>query len=509
MNDCEVLVVGGGLTGLSCAMFLAWHGVDCVLVERHPDLLRHPRQRSQVPRTLELFRQVGLEERIQAARVDFAGPSEYVAVRAATLAGEHTRLDQQDDALRSAAFSPCTGTPIDQDVVEDLLRTRARELGARIHFGTELRDFDGTHAYLRGSDGDHQVRARYLVAADGADSPLRERLGIRSEGPGDFYDLLSLTIDADLRPALAGRTVHMAYLEHPGPRTFLMALDRDGRHWVFGTADDPASPTPDEDRCVELVQAAAGIPAPVHIRPQIPGTTVTRFRVGASVAATFRSGPVFLIGDAAHLMPPTGGFGGATGVQDAHNLAWKLAAVLRGDAGEALLDTYDEERRPVAHLTMRQALARSKFRFGSEPPDEILDRATVMLGYGYRSAAVPGGSPAPVDAADLNGRPGTRAPHVPLPDGTSTIDLYGSGFVLLTGPHGKAWAKAARDLPMIIKSLEPDAARRHGIALDGALLVRPDGIVAWRGPAPVPDPADRLVFALDAALAKSTRAGGC
>jgi hypothetical protein len=208
----------------------------------------------------------------------------------------------------------------------------------------------------------------------------------------------------------------------------------------------------------------------VRLRPQIPGTTRTalKFEFGAEVAETFRVGRVFLAGDAAHLMPPTGGFGGAAGVQDAHNLAWKLAAVLRGQGGDRLLDTYDRERRPVADFTLRQALARASSRFGNGKVDEIVDRWTVLLGYRY-------GGP-PVDVRELRAQPGTRAPHVVMADGRSTLDLYGSGFVLLVGPNGDGWRTT--DLPVDVVRI--DATAEHGIGDDGAVLVRPDGFVAWR-----------------------------
>ncbi|MGW4965507.1 FAD-dependent oxidoreductase [Nonomuraea sp. NPDC004186] len=519
-HDTEVLVVGGGLTGLSCALFLARHGVRCTLVERHPDLLSHPRQRSLVPRLMEIYRQVGLESRIRENRVDFASSAEYVAIRAETLAGaRHLPVDQQDDAARTAAFSPCSGTPIDQNRVEDLLRTRAREFGARIRFGTEVRGLtqheDGVEAHLRDLDGTgHRLLARYVVAADGGRSSVRDGLGIPMEGPVDFFRLLTLMVEADLRPALAGRTVHMAFLERPRPRTYLMALDRTGQRWVFGTTDDPDGAEPDEDECVELVRAAAGLPeARVRLRPQIPGTarTVLRFEVGAAVAAAYRKGRVFLIGDAAHLMPPTGGFGGVVGVEDAHNLAWKLAAVVHGHAGERLLDTYEDERRPVAEFALRQALARYRSRLERLPAtDEVpVDRSTVMMGHRYRSTAVIGGASgvtAPVEVSGLCGEPGTRAPHLPLAGSgeRSTIDLYGDRFVLLTGHDGQDWVTAAGKLPMPVtaRRLETDgaAAARHGLGPRGALLVRPDGFVAWRSPGPAADPAAQLLAALTAIL---------
>ncbi|GAA3599666.1 FAD-dependent oxidoreductase [Nonomuraea rosea] len=525
------------MTGLSCAMFLAHHGVRCTLVERHPDLLSHPRQRSLVPRLMEIYRQVGLESQIQENRVDFAGSAEYVAIRAETLASaRYLPVDQQDDAVRGPAFSPCTGTPIDQNRVEALLRTRAGELGACIRFGTELlevtqHDDGAVHARLRDlDDTEHRLRARYLVAADGARSSIRRGLGIAMEGPVDFFRLLTLMVDADLRPALAGRTVHMAFLEQPRPRTFLMALDRTGQRWVFGTTDDPEGAEPDENECVDLVRTAVGLPtAPVRLRPQIPGTakTVLRFEVGAAVAAAYRQGRVFLIGDAAHLMPPTGGFGGVVGVEDAHNLAWKLAAVVHGHAGERLLDTYQDERRPVAQFALRQAVARYRARFATgtgedglaqlpTTDEQLVGRSTVMMGHRYRSTATIGGgtdSTAPAEVAGLRGEPGTRAPHLALAGERSMIDLYGGGFVLLAGPDGQDWVTAAGKMPIPLTTRQfgidlitagtgdtGDAVARHGIGAGGAVLVRPDGFVAWRSTGPASDPAAELLAAFTAVL---------
>ncbi len=519
VRDCPVLVVGGALTGLSCAAFLAHHGVACTLVERHPDLLSHPRQRSLVSRSVELYRQIGLEPAIRAAKVDLVGPTEYVAVRADTLASPvYSEVDRPDPAALCTA-TPCPGTPIDQDSVERLLRVRATELGARMHFGTRLCGFrqqdDAVLATLQDPDGtEYQIRARYLVAADGAESQIRAQLGVPMLGPGGFFHLLTLMIEADLRPALNGRTVHMAYLQRPRPRTFLMALDLVGRRWVFGTTDDPRAGPLSETDCVELVRAATGLPdLTVRVLPQIAGTAqhTLRFRVGAAVAERYRTGRVFLIGDAAHLMPPTGGFGGATGVQDAHNLAWKLATVLRGRAGDRLLDSYHDERHPAALFTLQQALARARMRFSTDPDtpaepsarSELVDRETVLMGQQYCSGAVcSAGERVPRRVTELSGEPGTRAPHVALtddPSGPSTIDLYGSGFVLLVGRDGGSWLTAARHLPVPVHTQQfgrhipvSDAVRRHGIGPGGAVLVRPDGIVAWRSTGAVADPAARL-----------------
>jgi putative polyketide hydroxylase len=214
-------------------------------------------------------------------------------------------------------------------------------------------DEDGVTAVLkdRRTGAEAVVRADYLVAADGYHSPVRQRLGIGTDGPGPFFYTMSLMIDADLRPALRGRAVSIAYLQRPYPGTVLMAHDQVGLRWVFGTGYDPDHESLDaytDERCVELVRAAAGLPdVAVTVRPQIPGTDlkVLGFPIGAEVARQYRHDRVFLVGDAAHIVAPTGGLGANTGIQDAHNLAWKLAAVVRGQSGPALLDTYDAERR--------------------------------------------------------------------------------------------------------------------------------------------------------------------
>ena len=229
----------------------------------------------------------------------------------------------------------------------------------------------------RRTGAEQTVRADYLVAADGWDSPIRQQLGIGLDGPGPFFHVVTALVDADLRPALRGRRVNIAYLQQPRPGTILMAHDEAGQRWVFGTGFSPQygeslADFP-EERVVDMVREAAGLPdVSVSLRPQIPGTDLKMlgFAIGAQVAQQYRVGRIFLVGDAAHIVPPTGGLGANTGIQDAHNLAWKLAAVVKGEAGPALLDTYHDERRPVGLLTMEQALARWGSRIGEGADEE-------------------------------------------------------------------------------------------------------------------------------------------
>lgn len=520
-----VLIVGGGVTGLSGALFLAWHDVPCLLVERHPDLLIHPRARGLTPRTVELFRQVGLERAIMAAA--YAGPDfVWAPIKADTLNDAEYGVPDEPQEDDGSAASPSPFGPIDQDKLELLIRDEARRLGAELLFNTELiafdQDSDGVTAVVRDRVTGHEntVNASYLVAADGVNSPIRTRLGIEVHGPGPLFTTMTAIVEADLTPALRGRSVTMAYLERPQPFTIMMPHDDVGRRWVFGTGFDPNQQSIadfTDDRVADMVRAAAGLPdLEVTLRPQIRGTDlkVLDFPIVAQIAASYRSGRVFLVGDAAHAWPPTGGLGANTGIQDVHNLAWKLAAVIRGEAGARLLDTYGEERHPTGMLTMGQAMARFGTRMGPEDGPQVLDYGAVAMGYQYRSpaisAAAAGTDLPPLPPAELAGQPGTRAPHVVVTrDGReiSTIDLYGRRFVLLTGADGAAWLHAAAEQEVPVDAfrlgveLPPiSAADAHGIGPDEALLVRPDGFVAWRGDTGPDGPQRRLADVLHAVL---------
>jgi putative polyketide hydroxylase len=503
-QSVPVLIVGGGLTGLSAAAFLAWHRVPVLLVERRSATLRHPRARAINPRTVELYRGIGLQQQILAKRSHVDG-SAALLLRAANLAGQEIWRRPAEQPTGDGGASPCPWATIDQDVLEDLVHRHARRLGADVRYDTELVDLavsaDGVRARLRDAATSWTVHARYLVAADGGRGHLRSEFGIGTHGPGRLHDTFTFVFEADLGPALRGRQVSVAHLDQPVPGTVLLPHDGE-RRWVFSAPYDPATSTPaslSEPECADLVRSAAGLPGlPVRLLEQFAGTRVLTYRIGAQVADAFRHGPAFLAGDAAHLVPPAGAFGASTAVQDAHNLAWKLAAVLGGQAGEALLDTYDAERRPVAEFTLEQAMAQARLRSGepgprSEPPVEY---EAVVWGYRYASAAVVGATtPAPaLPPQQLRAQPGTRAPHVVVVRGNrtvSTLDLYRRRMTLLTGASGGSWradgARLANEYPVRAYQIgtdltdrRGDLAARYGLRGDAAVLVRPDGFVAWR-----------------------------
>ena len=318
--------------------------------------------------------------------------------------------------------------------------------------------------------------------------------------------------EVGLGPLLEGRDQGVNYVTNPVLRGFFR-LDRTGNRGflVVNLVGDTARPeivaaypsapwanaaqTIDEQRALELVRAAIGVPEiPVVIED------IAKWQAVADSAERYREGRVFLAGDAAHTMPPNGGFGGNTGVQDAYNLAWKLAFVLRGVAGPRLLDTYDDERRAIGELTVEQAYTRYVTRvapyLGTEGMQALVDDFSIEIGCRCNSAAVvlePGDEPSLHEhPRESKGRPGSRAPHVLVPrDGerVSTLDLFGEGFVLLAGADGAAWHAAALGaadrlgVPLdgyVIGDSATGFAEAYGISQAGAVLVRPDGVVAWR-----------------------------
>jgi putative polyketide hydroxylase len=479
--DCDVLVVGAGLVGLAAAAFLARHGVRVVVAERRPTTSAHPKARLVNARSMELYRALGVVDEVLAA-----GEPNEGFVLADTLAGEHETwiAPAAEEASAGADLSPDPPYSCDQQRIEPILRARAVDLGADVRFGTEVRDLaiepDGVHADL---DRTGPVRARYAVAADGAASPIRRRLGIGQRGEPVPGTAVSALFRADLEPALRGRPVGALMARSAG--AFLFARgDAADRSWQLGT-----HLRPDEDpadlphRVVEVIRAATGLP---DLDPVVE--SIATWTTGARVAERLRSGRVFLAGDAAHEMPPYGGFGGNTGVQDAHNLAWKLAAVCRGTAPDAVLDTYQAERRPVAELIVAQALLRSRKAPGAPPPPEQIDATALVLGFRYDGRAVE-------DPARPSGDPGTRAAHVALADGhrrgRSLLDLLDpAGFTLVCPAPPAVEPPGVRTV--VVDGVAPrHRARWEAVYAGHAVLVRPDGVIAARLAAPDPAAVDR------------------
>jgi len=515
MIETDVLIVGGSLVGLSAATFLSWHGVKTLSVERHHGTAIHPRAGHFHLRTLEVLRSVGLEARVRAASEEQFDPDGGInAVE--SLAGKEiaTYIANLNEGV--AAISPSTRLFMTQQSLEPLIRIRAEELGAALCYATELvsfeQDADGVTGHIRNvvTGETDSVRAKYMIAADGNRSPIREALGIRTRGPGHLADCVTIYFHADCGAALRGRNLGVIYVFNQDLRGFFrLVRTGDSGFLAVMTLGDMSKPGAlkvaqgiTDERCVAFVHSATGMPeAKVEIEDIAP------WRAVAEVAERFTEGRVFLVGDAAHVMPPMGGFGGNTGVQDTHNLAWKIALVLRGLAGPDLLATYNSERQPVGELAMQQAYTRYVLRVvperGKEGMQPLVDDLSMEIGYRYHSPAIVSeagtGTALYEDPRRSQGMPGTRAPHVPLQRGgaqISTLDLFGKNFCLLAAENGAGNCDAARDaaagLGLALDAYrvaggenvsDPDGrfAEAYGLSDSGAVIVRPDGFVAWRG----------------------------
>lgn len=395
----DVLIVGGGITGLSCALFLRHHGVRCVLVERHASTSVHPRAWGWYPRTLELLRSVGVEGAVLEAAAGYAEHRRQATVE--SLTGREVKAVMLPAPGDLGAVTPSRQISLGQDRMEPIVREAADRAGAVLRFGSELTSFERPEGPAgpvvatvkdRDTGAERRVRARWLVAADGGRSPVRETLGIRRVGRGTLQHQVSILFRADLTGPLAGRRFSICQIENDELKGAVLGHDDTLRRGTLILQYRPERGETPEDfttgRSVALVRSAVGDP---DLDVDVIG--VLPWELAALSAERFRDGSVFLIGDAAHVVPPIGGYGANTGVHDAHNLAWKLASVLRGEAGEALLDSYDAERRPVAEATLEQAWLRLLVRSGRA--DEEQRRATadvlaVMLGHTYPSAAEPG-----------------------------------------------------------------------------------------------------------------------
>ena len=466
-------------------MLLGHYGVRSMVVEHHRGTAIHPRAAQISQRTMEIFRTVGVEQIVRRKSADqFVQDGAIMAVE--SLAGKEVAyyIANLNEGIRD--LSPCERVFISQSLLEPVLKQRAEELGAELRFATEMTSFEqdatGVTAQIQHRDSGETatIRARYMIAADGAHSRVRERLGIRLLGRGVFSNSVTIYFRADLGPLLRGRNLSVIYVINPVLRGFFrIEIPFDSGFLAVTAVGDPEHPNTDvstgltEQRCLDLLHAALGVDDLL-----ITLEDVMHWQSAADTAERFREGNIFLAGDSAHVMPPNGGFGGNTGVQDAQNLAWKLAWVLKGAAAPDLLDTYDQERRPVCEFTVEQAYSRYVTRtapyLGSKGFQPVAHDMDVELGYCYEGNGPDGR--VHEHPHESKGRPGTRAPHLWLSENCSTLDLLGRDYVLLAGPE---W-KASTDL-QVHRLTQPAFFASYGVTPSEAVLVRPDGFIAWRG----------------------------
>lgn len=493
-----VLIVGAGVAGLASAALLAQLGVESMLVDKRRETFVYPKARNLTFRTCEILRALGLSDQVHAVA---DGASSMVLKP--TLNSDSTQSAMDVDAI-FAGFAGLSPEPVvqycPQSHLEPMLLREIRRRGSTVRYGTVLAEFtpgaEGIIAELRSDAGVETVHADYLIAADGVHSPIRKMLGISTSGYGALpIYVVFIYFRARWRsfvPDLCdGDAIQV---RNPDVDGIFVAIDGDRGMFITtylperGESADQFTP----DHCRAVLTAAIG----ESIDPEI--IEVAPWQPYEQVADQFCSDRTFLVGDAAHTMPPFKAGGANVAIQSAHNLAWKLAAVQYRTAGPGLLATYHTERYPVGRFAARQSLIGPPLALlkldnaapGLQPGEEapLFD---MVVGYQYHSAAVVSddrSSEGLTFVEELCGQPGTRMPHLWLHrDGTlvSTLDLIRHEFALFTAGVHPVWQAAAAAVGtafgpgLAVHPLPVDAAMRIGLRSGGALLVRPDDVVCW------------------------------
>jgi putative polyketide hydroxylase len=555
--EVPVLIVGGGPVGLCSSILLSYHGVSSLLVEKHPGTSLYPKARVLNARTMEVFRQCGLEEAVRQVSLP-PGSSDY-AIWVDTLAdGKEMQRKKMiaaapDDSY--AALTPTPGCTTSQDALEPvLLRAAQRKFPAsnpQIRFDTEMTELEQDAQGVTATVIDHRskqkrrVWTRYVIGADGAHSRVRELVDIGMVGSAIPGFVVNILFRADLTPWIEGRSINVCFIRNLEVRGALARLPQPDLWYFQESRLPPETPSPADcapDRCREVLRKAIGVgDLEVEIIRAVPWSSAAR------CADRYIKGRVFLAGDAAHEMSVAGGFAMNTGIQEAHNLTWKMAAVIKGFAGPGLLETYAAEREPVGKWVVDQTLRNLlSLRTAAQPDEggsgptksrpatpsgrpEFFNELGLIFAATYESSAViPDGSAEPqvsnpVTEYRPTARPGSRAPHVWfLRNGqrVSTTDLLGPFMLLLTGEEGESWCAAAEEIAVSLGILRAYTVGRGGdlidegsswpeafaVGPDGAVFIRPDGYVSWRSRTSTTDSLQELSDVLNRILQIGRRA---
>ncbi|WP_017655966.1 FAD-dependent monooxygenase [Fortiea contorta] len=519
--ETDVLIVGGGPVGLAIALELRYQGIDCILVEESDGIITHPKVGTVGPRSMELCRRWGIAQQVRDAGWPDDHPLDIAWV---TAVGGYEIFRLHFPSHRTRSLPDYTPEPEHPCPQHWLLPLLVKNLGQHPYGPVNLRcrldsfeqTNDGVHAditYLT-SENTAKINAKYLVACDGAKSLIRRKCGIKAPAYHHTRVFQNILFQAPQLPEVLGtRKALVFYLVNPKRLRYpLRSIDGKGLYRLTAVPQEDG----EQRDPVEAVQEALGMDTPIEILSSM------QWHLTHRVAEHFRCDRIFFVGDSAHTLSPSGGFGMNTGIADAVDLGWKLAATLKGWAGSHLLDTYETERRPIAvrnmeeaHVNLQRTLKRTLHpeimndspagQQARQQMAENMNRGDVRrefesqgvhFGFRYESKAIiPDDSPPPTNDPHQwrqSSYPGCRAPHAWLESGKSTIDLFGHNFVLMCFSKAQGvetWEQVCNQKGIPFASIQIDNPEIAKLYERDYVLVRPDGHVAWRSDNLPQDPA--------------------
>ncbi len=518
-TEVDVVIVGAGPTGLTAAHICRRVGLSAVVLEKRKGPQRSPAAHAVNARTFEIWRQAGIDMKPilgAALAPEEAGMVRWVTKLGGELIGSLPYERQGDEML---AITPTPLRNLSQHRLEPLLLTPELDVRYQHSFAAAVDDGGGVEVDVTAPDGAYQLRAKYVLGADGAASSVRTWTEIEMVGPRTIQSFLMVHLGADFRSLLGDNIGVLHWVVDPASGGTFVSHGAD-REWVYMHSWDPDTEpleSLDHDYCAALVRGALADPD-----VDFDILDISTWHMSAQIAERYRRGRTFLVGDAAHRFPPTGGLGLNSGVADVHNLVWKLAAVEAGWLAAELLDTYEAERKPVAQFNCDQSMENA-FKMIEIPmalgfsgdvaptPDEVdalladaerragveaaianqaihFDLLGLQLGHTYDGALiVPDGTEPvvleePARDYEPSTRPGGRLPHAWIADGVSTLDLIDPKVPTVLVRAGAEPARIEARVPFVVASCPPEVWDNLELEPRQCLIVRPDQHIAFRGP---------------------------